>query len=94
MKIFSLYSNYLFPQNKVVVVSESERKRERERDKRERSDVDWSEDARAEKKERGERFVGGDREVRRYLFPTYSSEIAFERCEILARSEYGDEKVD
>ena len=29
MKIFSLYSNYLFPQNKVVVVSESERKRER-----------------------------------------------------------------
>jgi hypothetical protein len=27
------------------------------------------------------------------LFPTYSSEIAFERCEILARSEYGDEKV-
>jgi hypothetical protein len=30
MKIFSLYSNYLFPQNKVVVVSESERKRERE----------------------------------------------------------------
>jgi len=32
MKIFStLYSDYLFPQNKVVVVSESERKRERER---------------------------------------------------------------
>ena len=73
---------------------ERKEERERERDKRERSDVDWSEDARAEKTERGERFVGGDREVRRYLFPTYSSEIAFERCEILARSEYGDEKVD
>jgi len=52
--------------------------RERERDKRERSDVDWSEDARAEKTERGERFVGGDREVRRYLFQTYSSEIEFD----------------
>jgi hypothetical protein len=50
----------------VVVVSESERKRERERerDKRERSDVDWSEDARAEKTERGERCVGFDCEVR------------------------------
>jgi len=80
----------------VVVVSESERKREREREreKRERSDVDWREDARAEKTERGERFVGGDREVRRYLFPTYSSEIEWNGCEILARSEYGDEKVD
>ena len=66
MKIFStLYSNYLFPQNKVVVVSESKgRERERERDKRERSDVDWSEDARAEKTERGERCVGFDCEVR------------------------------
>ena len=62
----------------MVVVSESERKRERERDKRERSDVDWSEDARAEKTERGERFVGGDREVRRYLFQTHSSEIEFD----------------
>jgi len=38
------------------------RERERERDKRERSDVDWREDARAEKTERGERFVGCDRE--------------------------------
>jgi ribosomal protein L9 len=66
MKIFStLYSNYLFPQNKVVVVSESKgRERERERDKRERSDVDWSEDARAEKTKRGERCVGFDCEVR------------------------------
>jgi len=70
------------------------RERERERDKRERSDVDWREDARAEKTERGERFVGGDREVRRYLFPTYSSEIEWNGCEILVRGEYGDEKVD
>ena len=68
----------------MVVVSESERKRERERerererDKRERSDVDWSEDASAEKTERSERFVGGDREVRRYLFHSYFAEIEFE----------------
>ena len=62
----------------MVVVSESERKRERERYKRERSDVDWSEDASAEKTERSERFVGGDREVRRYLFHSYFAEIEFE----------------
>ena len=61
----------------MVVVSESERKRERERE-RERSDVDWSEDASAEKTERSERFVGGDREVRRYLFHSYFAEIEFE----------------
>ena len=66
MKIFStLYSNLPFSTEKVVVVSESKgREREREREKRERSDVDWSDDARAEKAERGERFDGGDREVR------------------------------
>ena len=33
------------------------------------------------------------REVRRYLFHTYSSEIECERFEILVRSEYGDEEV-
>ena len=27
-------------------------------------------------------------------FKTHRSEIGFERCEILARGEYGDEKVD
>ena len=27
------------------------------------------------------------------MFQTHSSEIEFERCEILVRSEYGDEKV-
>jgi len=56
----------------------------------------WSEDASTEKTKRGERFffVGCDCEVRRYLFPTHSSEIEFERCEILVRGKYGDEKVD
>jgi len=48
----------------VVVVSE----RERERDKRERSDVEWSDDARAEKTDWSERCVEFDRERRRYLF--------------------------
>jgi hypothetical protein len=47
-------------------------------------------DARAEKTERGERFfffVGCGREVRRYLFHSYSSEVECDGCEILARSE-------
>ena len=39
-------------------------------------------------------FVGFDREVRRYLFHAYSSEIESNGCEILVWSEYGDEKVD
>ena len=34
----------------------------------------WSEDASAEKADRGEKFVGFDREVRRYLFHTCASE--------------------
>ena len=38
----------------------------------------WSEDESAEKADRGERFVEFDREVRRYLFPTHSSEIECE----------------
>ena len=38
----------------------------------------WSDDASAEKADRGEKFVEFDREVRRYLFPTHSSEIEFE----------------
>ena len=50
---------------------------------------------RAEKTERGERFfVGCDREVRRYLFQTYPSETESNGCEILVRSEYGDEEID
>ena len=52
---------------------------------------------RAEKTERGrERFfvVGFDREVRRYLFRSHSSEIECDGFEILVRCEYGDEKVD
>ena len=53
----------------------------------------WSEDASAEKADRGERCVGFDREWRWYLFPTHSSEIEFDGCEILVRGEYGDEKV-
>ncbi len=32
-------------------------------------------------------FVGGDREVRRYLFHSCASEIEFDGCEILVRSE-------
>jgi hypothetical protein len=36
----------------------------------------WSEDASAEKADRGEKFVEFDREVRRYLFHTCASEIA------------------
>ena len=38
--------------------------------------------------------MGFDCKKRRYLFPTHSSEIEFERCEILVRGEYRDEKVD
>ena len=37
--------------------------------------------------------MGCGREVGRYLFQTHSSEIGFERCEILVRGEYGDEKA-
>ena len=51
-------------------------------------------DASAEKTDGGERCVGFDCEVRRYLFQTHSSEIEFDGFEILVRSEYGDEKVD
>ena len=40
-----------------------------------RRHVVWSEDARAEKEDWGARRVGFDREVRRYLFQTHSSEI-------------------
>ena len=39
-------------------------------------------------------FVGGDREVRRYLFHSCASEIEFEWSQILVWSEYGDESVD
>jgi hypothetical protein len=42
---------------------------------RDKRHVFWSEDESAEKADRGERFVEFDREVRRYLFPTHSSEI-------------------
>ena len=38
-------------------------------------------------------FVGGDREVRRYLFHSYLAEIESNGSQILVRSEYGDEKV-
>ena len=61
---------------------------------------DWSDDddernAAEKPDDREERFfVGFDREERRYLFHAYSSEIAFDGCEILVRGEYGDEKVD
>ena len=63
---------------------------------RERTNDVGSDDARnAEKADRGERFfVGCDREVRRYLFHTHSSEIEWDRYQILVRGEYGDEKVD
>ena len=44
----------------------------------ERANDVWSDDASAEKADRGERFVEYDREERRYLFPTHSSEIEFE----------------
>ena len=58
-----------------------------------------NEDLRDQKTNGGrERFfvvvVGCGREVRRYLFQTHSSEIESNGCEILVRSEYGDEKVD
>jgi hypothetical protein len=42
---------------------------------RDKRHVFWSEDERAEKADRGERFVEFDREERRYLFHTHSSEI-------------------
>jgi len=45
-----------------------------ERNVVERNDEDES----AKKTDRGARFVEFDREVRRYLFPTHSSEIEFE----------------
>ena len=48
-----------------------------------------SEDESAKEADRGERFfVGCDREVRRYLFQTHSSEIEFDGREILVRSEW------
>jgi hypothetical protein len=53
MKIFSLYSNYLFPQNKVVVVSESERKRER--DIKESGAMSTGARTRGQKRQRGAR---------------------------------------
>ena len=43
----------------------------------------------------GERFfVGRGREVGRYKFQTYHSEIESNGCEILVRSEQWNEKVD
>ena len=54
----------------------------------------WSEDASAEKADRGEKCVEFDREVRRYLFHTCASEIECDCSQILVRGEYGDEKVD
>ena len=61
----------------------------------ERTNDVGSDDASAEKADRGERFfVGCDLEVRRYLFHTHSSEIEWDRYQILVRGEYGDEKVD
>ena len=53
----------------------------------------WSEDESAEKADRGERFVEFDREVRRYLFHSYFTEIESNGSQILVRGEYGDEKV-
>ena len=38
--------------------------------------------------------MGFGREVRRYLFHTYPSEIESNGFEILVRGEYGNEKVD
>ena len=61
---------------------------------------DWSDDddernAAEKPDDREERFfVGFDREERRYLSHTHSSEIEFEWREILVRGEYGNEKVD
>ena len=37
--------------------------------------------------------VGFDREVRRYLFHSYFTEIESNGSQILVRGEYGDEKV-
>jgi hypothetical protein len=54
--------------------------------KRER-DVFWSDDARAEEKNRSERLVGCDCEQRRYLFRTHFAEIESNRYKILVRSE-------
>ena len=38
--------------------------------------------------------MGRGREVGRYLFQTHSSEIEWNRCEILVRGEWRNEKVD
>ena len=51
-----------------------EEKEERRR-RLSRRHVVWGEDARAEKEDWGARRVGFDREVRRHLFQTHSSEI-------------------
>ena len=61
---------------------------------RDKRHVFWSEDASAEKADRGEKFVELDREVRRYLFHAYFAEIESNGSQILIRGEYGDEKVD
>ena len=67
----------------------------RERARERTNDVGSDDERNAEKADRGERFfVGCDREVRRYLFHTYSSEIESNGSQILVWSEYGDEKVD
>ena len=60
---------------------------------------DWSDDdernAAEKPDDREERFfVEFDREERRYLFHTHSSEIEFDWYQILVRGEYGNEKVD
>ena len=55
-----------------TTANEEEEEKLVSRDKRH---VFWSEDECAEKADRGERFVEFDREVRRYLFHTHSSEI-------------------
>ena len=82
-----------------LTISHACGKRRREREERRRRTkrtfaavfchVWRSEDASAEKTDRGERFfVGFDREERRYLFQTYPSEIEFDGREILVRSEW------
>jgi len=51
----------------------------RESEKKSKDVFFWSDDESAEKTDREERFfVGFDREERRYLFHTHSSEIEFE----------------
>ena len=54
---------------------EKEEKEEEKLVSRDERHVFWSEDESTEKADRGERFVEFDREVRRYLFHTHSSEI-------------------